>query len=346
MKFSEISEFYSDSDSESSGLECNYGKPYKYNCVTNIEDEINNGELSKIVNYLKHGYNTEYSFRGCVCCYEPDDLTRCYHRNQLDIFEILLPKTTPILLDRVKIYDSPKAIPYIRLMQQYIDIPPKKFLCYVEKNSDFSKDDLNSMLKVINKTDDSINYSDLENLILTSSNKKYYEELLISGKLDKNKTLLYAINKCDLLHRATKKEFASIGKLCIKLGASTSKPIKFSSNYYYLMKYLLNPGLTINPNSLCTTMSLDTLHDKISRFKVVNDILHTLNKGDIDFIREIYEESIVVQSVLTIQCFVRTYNSKKIANILRLNPDNLFDINFSQSRKKILKIDDTKFIVT
>lgn len=319
---------------------------YKYTGITDIEDEINKGEFSKISNYLEHGYNPDYSFRGCFCCYEPDDLTRCYHMNRLDIFEILLPKTTTLLLGRVKIYDSPKAIPYIRLMRQYIDIPPAKFLCYIEKNTDFNTHDLNSMLEVVDKTDDSIDYKGLDHLILTSSNKKYYEELLISGKLEKNKTLLYVINKCDLLHRASKKEFASIGRLCIKLGADTSIPMQFCSNYYYLMKYLLNAGLTINPNNLCTTMSLDILHDKISRFEVVNNILHTLNKADLDFICEIYKESVVVKSALTIQGFVRTYNSKKLANLFRLEPNNLFHVDFSQRRKHILNIDDTKFVVT
>lgn len=308
-----------------------------------IEDEINDGEIDEIVVIISQGYNPDHSFQGCFCCYEPDDLTRCYHQAKLEIFKLLIAHTSVSLLDKVKIYNSPRSIPYLEIMRQYINIPPERFCCYIETNSDFNVPDLNAMLGVIGKNANSIDYSTLNHLVLTSYNKEYYKELLKDGKLDVNKTLLYVINKCDLLYDATREEFAEIGKLCIRLGADTSVNIQFCSNYYYLMKYLLNAGLTINPSNLSTVMSLDELHDKMSRFEIKDQTLHALNKKDFDFICEIYKESSIFQNVLTIQCCVRRYISRKRTNMIRLNPDNLFNVDYTIHRKNILNIDDSNF---
>jgi len=271
-------------------------------------------------------------------------LTRCYHQDRLEIFKILVECTNEYFLAKVKIYDSPRAIPYIKIMSNYIYIPPERFCYYIEHNSDFNVPDLNSMLGVIHKNADYIEYNTLTtHLVLTSSNKTYYISLLESGKLDINKTLLYVINKCDLLYNATKEEFIEIGKLCIRLGADTSVNIQFGSNYYYLMKYLLNAGLNINPHNLSTIMSLDELHDKMSRFEIKDQKMHALNKRDFDFINEIYKESVIVKSALKIQCCVRRYNSINITNMIRLVPENLFNSEYTVHRKKILDIDDSKF---
>lgn len=53
--------------------------------------------------------------------------------------------------------------------------------------------------------------------------------------------------------------------------------------------------------------------------------------------RKIYNNAIIIQNSF------RSYMSIKIANILRSNPDNLFDSNFSNIRKRKLNIDDSFF---
>jgi len=53
--------------------------------------------------------------------------------------------------------------------------------------------------------------------------------------------------------------------------------------------------------------------------------------------RKIYNNAIIIQNSF------RSYMSRKIANILRSNPDNLFDNNFSTIRKRKLNIDDSFF---
>ena len=45
-----------------------------------------------------------------------------------------------------------------------------------------------------------------------------------------------------------------------------------------------------------------------------------------------------------IQCFFRVIVSKSIVNKLRMEPRNLFDPEFSDRRKFLLKIDDSRFI--
>jgi len=56
-----------------------------------------------------------------------------------------------------------------------------------------------------------------------------------------------------------------------------------------------------------------------------------------------YEEKLLYNDVVIIQCFTRISLSKKKANDLRSIPDNLFDPEFSLIRKKMFNIDDSCF---
>jgi len=47
--------------------------------------------------------------------------------------------------------------------------------------------------------------------------------------------------------------------------------------------------------------------------------------------------------IITIQCFYRVFRSVKIVKDLRSLPENLFDAEFSTTRKKLLNIDDSRF---
>lgn len=46
---------------------------------------------------------------------------------------------------------------------------------------------------------------------------------------------------------------------------------------------------------------------------------------------------------VTIQCLFRSYSSRKVADILRMCPDNLFNVDYSVSRKRKIDIDDSCF---
>lgn len=76
----------------------------------------------------------------------------------------------------------------------------------------------------------------------------------------------------------------------------------------------------------------DVLHRKFKKIekKLRNTILNKKNRPE-----------------CIIQRSFRVYRSKKLANVLRSHPDNLFCPFFGEMRKKILKIDDSNFnIVT
>jgi hypothetical protein len=58
-----------------------------------------------------------------------------------------------------------------------------------------------------------------------------------------------------------------------------------------------------------------------------------------------YEKAtmILYEKATMIQCFFRVTMSKILVNRLRSEPENLFDPDFSNKRKRILKIDDSRF---
>ena len=59
--------------------------------------------------------------------------------------------------------------------------------------------------------------------------------------------------------------------------------------------------------------------------------------------KELKTNNIKYLKATTIQCFLRIMLAKIFSNKLRAEPDNLFHPEFSIMRKKLLKIDDSRF---
>ena len=67
---------------------------------------------------------------------------------------------------------------------------------------------------------------------------------------------------------------------------------------------------------------------------------HYCNKKVTKLFEAFFEKN---EKATTIQCFLRTMMAKNVSNKRRVEPDQLFDPDFSTRRKKLLKIDDSLF---
>ena len=339
------------------------------NFGTDVEYYISNNRIDGIKYELKKGYSPDISFGlNCPCCYydNPDDLTRCFWYDRFNAFKILLPKTNPELLidlngeTGVQIWGD-RAEPYLRLMSETVDIPANYLLEYIGYVPSFNIKTLRVMLEAMGKSEDSLDFSRIH---LSHYSKDYCEYLLKNGKLDVESTFSRVISGIPRSNENKRDALVYLGQLCIRLGADTSKETTFGLNYSTIATELSMPRLSgdeIQNIVLSMKISIDSLVTRINQY--LYEDLESSDESDEDSIesydymrdtkyRQMIEtmESLCEictggkhESAMTIQCFFRICRSTKIANDLRLLPENLFEPEFSSTRKKILNIDESPF---
>jgi len=118
----------------------------------------------------------------------------------------------------------------------------------------------------------------------------------------------------------------SIVKLLLEKGANVESKVHKSicqDNLKVIKLLIENLFTELNPSSYCTYHEMDKMDDKCHEFVgVLEDYIFSTK----------------------IQYFFRIIMAKNVANRLRVEPRNLFDPEFSDRRKFLLKIDDSRFI--
>ena len=166
----------------------------------------------------------------------------------------------------------------------------------------------------------------------------FYEKLL-EGKLDVDVALERMVK---LVHDmpdiffmyCLDEDFVNLAKICIILGASTSKKMKLNRvNFNIRYGGEIKTSEYVVKNSNYVEISFDEIVS-LSRKK-------SLKRGDP--VRLIYEIIDFMDKGVPMQRAFKVYRSKRIANELRLLPENFFCPEFGEIRKKLLGIDDSKF---
>ena len=123
-----------------------------------------------------------------------------------------------------------------------------------------------------------------------------------------------------------------------------------------IIKLLLDNGASVQAKTKkgMTPIHYASKYGKLEIAKLLLDMGANIqsknNKGvtPIDLARngniiELFDDVILNKNATTLQYFFRIIMSKNLVNKLRTEPDNLFDTEFSNTRKRMLKIDDSRF---
>jgi len=184
-------------------------------------------------------------------------------------------------------------------------------------SNEFSISVLHDQLDAIGQTD---GYLSIKRIIITQFNTEYIEKLITDGKIDKDQVLFFLVNSYETSHGFSKHEnYTHLGQVCIFMGADI---------YKVFYKELGSE----------TTLSFDCLMSQLTL--TIPHLIESEEEYSFPFFcKNLYECNIVIR----IQCLFRCYSSIKRTEIIRLEPNNLFDPIFSKERKRIMKINDQLF---
>ena len=221
----------------------------------------------------------------------------------------------------------------MNLMRTYCD---DNLINYIESD-DFDMDKYEHFLEEYFHGDK--NGITIHSLFPTNWNVVFYEKLLKEGKLDVDVALECIVKLVhDMPYQLTlyckDEHVIRLARICIILGASTSKKMKLNKvDFNIRFGSEIETSEYIVKDSKYVEISFDEIFS-LSRKK-------SLHRGDP--VRLLYEIFDFMDKGVPMQRAFRVYRSKSIANELRILPENLFCPEFGKIRKKLLGIDDSKF---